>query len=217
MARLITSILSSIDGYCAGPGGELDKLPMGPAFDAFNLSLMREADAFIFGATTYSLFRSYWPLVDREGKPDPVERDIAERFNDGLKVVISDTMGISPDQPWAETEVVSRCHAERRLNELKGQLKGNLLIFGSSLLANDLFSRSLVDEINLLVANVVLGEGLATFKPGSTRSFRLIDQRRLPKSDIVLLRYRCRDTEDRTGNIAGSSIREPEFFVTGVR
>ena len=34
MAKLVVSILSSLDGYCAGPGGALAELPMDAAFSA---------------------------------------------------------------------------------------------------------------------------------------------------------------------------------------
>lgn len=192
MAKLIVSILSSLDGYCAGPGGALDKLPMGPAFDAHNLALMRGADAFVFGATTYPLFQSYWPAVDRGPEAEPIAREISERFETGLKVVISDTLAHTPDGPWAETEVTSRAHAEKRIVELKARCKGDLLIFGSARLSNHLMSKGLVDEFNLLVANVVLGDGVRAFEPGMTTSFRLLSQRQLPDSSIAALRYGCR-------------------------
>ena len=79
MAKLVVSILSSLDNYCAGPGGRLDTLPMGPAFSVHNLELLRSAGTLLFGAVTFPMFEAYWPKVDRSPHGDPVQREIAER------------------------------------------------------------------------------------------------------------------------------------------
>ena len=112
MAKLVVSILSSLDGYCAGPGGQLDGLPMGPAFDAHNLDLMRSADTFLFGALTFPMFEAYWPNVDRSPDSEPVAREIAGRINAGRKLVVSDALVVADTSPWAGTEVVRRAHAQ---------------------------------------------------------------------------------------------------------
>jgi dihydrofolate reductase len=192
MAKLVVSILSSLDGYSAGPGGQLDGLPMGAAFDAHNLMLMRSADTFLFGATTFPMFEAYWPNVDRGPDSEPVAREIAERINTGLKLVVSDALVVADASPWAGTEVVRRARAHARVSELKAKSGKDLLIFGSHILANDLLAQGLVDEFHLLVGNVVLGEGIRTFEPGLTTPFRLLGQRHLAGSDIAALHYDCR-------------------------
>jgi len=192
MAKLVVSILSSLDGYSAGPGGRLEGLPLGPAFYAHNLDLMRSADTFIFGATTFPMFEAYWPYVDRSPGSEPVAREIAERLNAGRKLVVSDSLVVADTSPWAETEVLRRARAHARLSELKAKSGKDLLIFGSHILAHDLLAKGLVDEFYLLVGNVVLGEGIRTFEPGPTAPFKLLDQRQLAGSDIAVMRYDCR-------------------------
>jgi dihydrofolate reductase len=66
------------------------------------------------------------------------------------------------------------------------------VIFGSHILANDPLAHGLVDEFHVLVASVVLGEGVPTFEPGLIAPFRLISQCKLPASDIAALHYDCR-------------------------
>lgn len=192
MAKLVVSILSSLDGFCAGPGGELDALPMGAAFDAHNLGLMRGAGMMLFGAVTYPMFEAYWPGAERGAGSDPVHREIAERVEAARKLVVSDSLVVEPASPWAGTEVVRRARAHARIAEIKAQPGGDLLIFGSRILANDLLAHGLVDEFYLLVGNVVLGGGVRTFEAGLTAPFKLVGQRHLPDSDIAALHYHCR-------------------------
>lgn len=192
MAKLIVSILSSLDGYCAGPGGRLDALPMGgPAFGTHNLGLLREAGTLLFGATTFPMFQGYWPKVDRGPDGEPVEREIAQRVEAAAKLVVSDTLKLDPAAPWPETEVVPRSRGRARIGELKARPGPDLLIYGSRVLYNDLMRHGLVDELHLLIGNVVLGEGVRTFEPGLA-PLRLLGQRSLAGSDIVALHYDCR-------------------------
>lgn len=192
MARLIVSILSSLDGYCAGPGGALDGLPMDASFDIHNLDLMRRAGTLLFGATTFPMFEGYWPRVDRGPDSEPVQREIAQRVESARKVVVSDRLRVRPDAPWPRTEVVPRAQARGRIAQLKAEPGADLLIYGSRVLYNALLAQGLVDELHLLVGNVLLGDGVPTFDPGHAQRWTLLGQRRLPGADTVALHYDCR-------------------------
>jgi dihydrofolate reductase len=192
MARLIVSILCSLDGYCAGPGGTLAGLPMDAAFDAHNLDCMRRAGTLLFGATTFPMFEAYWPHVDCGPGSDPVQREIAERVAAARKVLVSDRLAVRPDSPWAGTEVAPRAQAGARIAQLKAATGPDLLIYGSHLLYNGLLAQGLVDELHLLVGNVLLGEGVPVFEPGLAQRWALLGQKRLPGSDTVALHYDCR-------------------------
>ena len=189
MAKLIVSILSSIDGYCAGPGGTLTGLPMDAAFDVHNLACLRRAGTLLFGATTFPMFEAYWPHVDRSPGSDPVQREIAERVEAARKVLVSDHTVVRPDSPWAGTEVVSRAQANAHISQLKAAPGPDLLIYGSHVLYSSLLAHGLVDELHLLVGNVLLGEGVRTFEPGLAQQWTLRSHSRLAGSDTVALHY----------------------------
>jgi dihydrofolate reductase len=192
MAKLIVSILSSLDGYCAGPGGTLAGLPMDAAFNLHNLGCMRRAGTLLFGATTFPMFEAYWPNVDCGPGSEPVQREIAERVAAAHKVLVSDRLGVRPGSPWADTEVIPRAQARARIGQLKAAPGPDLLIYGSHLLYNGLLAHGLVDELHLLVGSVLLGEGVPTFEPGLAQHWKLLGQSRLPGSDTVALHYDCR-------------------------
>jgi dihydrofolate reductase len=192
MAKLIVSILSSLDGYCAGPGGTLAGLPMDRAFSVHNLDCLRRAGTLLFGATTFTMFEAHWPNVDRGPGGDPVQRELAERVAAARKVLVSDHLGLRPDSPWADTEVIPRAQARTRIGQLKAAPGPDLLIYGSHLLYHGLLAHGLVDELHLLVGNVLLGGGVPTFEPGLAQCWKLRGQARLPGSDTVALHYECR-------------------------
>jgi len=130
--------------------------------------------------------------VDRGPGSDPVQREIAERVASARKVLVSNRLGVRPDSPWADTEVISRAQSRARIGQLKAAPSSDLLIYGSHLLYNGLLAHGLVDELHLLVGNVLLGEGVPTFEPDLMQQWALRGHHRLPGSDTVALHYDCR-------------------------
>jgi dihydrofolate reductase len=191
MAKLIFSNLVSLDGYCAGPGGDLSCMPMGPAFDNHNVELLRSVGTLLFGRVTFGLFQAFWPQVLNDPSADPVPAEIAALTAKAAKLVISDTLSLSAHAPWGDAEVVRRSRAHARIRALKAGTERDLLAYGSHVLMNDLLAHGLVDEVRLLVGNVVLGNGVRTFEAGLPAPLALIDERRLEGSDIAMLRYAC--------------------------
>ena len=189
MPRLIFSQLVSLDGFCAGPDGDLSRLPMGAAFDEHNLELLRTAGTLLFGRITFGMFRDYWPAVQRDPAAEPVQAAIAALVGPSPKLVVSDSLRLPPGEPWHDTEVVGRAQAHARIRALKQGSGGDLLAYGSHVLMNDLLAQGLVDELRVLLAPVVLGEGVPTFEAGLPAPLALQEQRRLAGSDIVMLRY----------------------------
>jgi dihydrofolate reductase len=188
MRKLIVTNLMSLDGYIAGPGGNVMVLPLDESFSAYNVERMRQADTILLGRTTYEGFRGYWPdIADDESQP-PVEREISSINNTIEKVVISDTL--TDTGPWADTtRIVSRSDAHDAVRELKAGDGGDILVFGSATMWNDLFAHGLVDELHLMVGNAPIGGGLPAFSAGSDVRLTLQEARQLEGSQNVLLRY----------------------------
>ena len=191
MAKVIFSNLVSLDGYCAGPGGELGRLPMGPAFDEHNVQLMRAAGTLLFGRVTFGMFQAFWPQVQKDPSAVPVLAEIAALTAAMGKLVVSDTLRLDADAPWGDAQVVRRAQAHARIRQLKASAPRDLLAYGSHVLMNDLLAHGLVDEVRLLVGNVVLGDGVRTFESALRAPLALMEARRLAGSDIMVLRYAC--------------------------
>lgn len=59
MAKPIVSNIISLDGFCAGQGGNPPVLPMDAAFDEYNAERLRSAATLLLGRTTFEMFRGY--------------------------------------------------------------------------------------------------------------------------------------------------------------
>ena len=200
MRKVVVSSIVSLDGYVAGPGGNVMALPMDAFFDEHNLERQRSADALLLGRTTYLGLKGYWPAIAEDPGRSPavqldpstadLHRETAQRNNTLRKVVVSDTLTRAETDPWTETTtIVRRADAHETVRRLKDQAGGDLLVFGSSTLWADLLHAGLVDELHLLVAPVVLASGLPAYGPGPVPPLRLFDVRRREGSDNVLLSY----------------------------
>ena len=191
MRKLIVTILSTLDGYAAGEGGNIFVMPIDLGFDTYNAERLRHADILLAGATTYRQLCGYWPT--RAGDPDApeIEREIS-RLNGAMrKVVVSDSLTADETGPWADTtQIVRRDEAHQRVAELRAEDgDGDIIVFGSVTLWNDLLARGLVDEIHLLIGPGAIGDGVPTFSTPLTNGLELISAQPIADSQLVALRY----------------------------
>lgn len=206
MRKLIVTNIVSLDGYYEGPDGNVMALPMDAFFDAYNAERLRTATTLLLGRRSYEGFKGFWPtIVDddetvaalRSAPADQeVLREISRRNNEIAKVVISDTLTAADTTPWADTTtIVRRDDAHRQVADLKAGEGGDILVFGSRTLWNDLLAAGLVDELHLMVGASVLGAGSPAFGGASVPTLRLIGTETRNGSDNVIVRYDARPGE----------------------
>jgi dihydrofolate reductase len=144
---------------------------MGAADDetmTFIYQTYQRADAFLFGRRTYELFAGYWGAMANPNNP------ISDALNTRPKYVASTTL---TDPEWANTTVLSGDLAAA-IGELKAKPGGELQVHGSGALTRWLLDNDLVDEMNLLIVPVVLGQGTRLFPDaGPDIALDLVDSR----------------------------------------
>jgi dihydrofolate reductase len=190
--KLTTTPQVSVDGVVQGNGARDENRSGGferggwarPLFEDEALEFVREvyqrADAFLFGRRTYELFAGYWGVRKDLGDP------IVGALNTRPKYVASNTL---TEPRWANTTVLSGDLAAA-VRELKARPGGELQVHGSGTLTRWLLENDLVDELNLLVCPVVVGQGMRLFpENGPDLALDLIDSRAFPQG-IVLQVYR---------------------------
>ncbi|HEV2069918.1 MAG TPA: dihydrofolate reductase family protein [Acidimicrobiales bacterium] len=190
MRKLIVSNLISLDGYAAGPGGDLMALPFDTTFSDYNLELMQAADTLVSGATTYRGFLSYWPPVADDPAQPEVERAISRRHRELEHLVVSDSLSVDETGPWRDnTTIVRRDEARGAIAQAKKGEGGELVAFGSMTTWNDLLAARLVDELHVMVGAGVLVDGVPAFSVRPPGPMRLTGARQLGASNIALLLY----------------------------
>ena len=156
MRKVILFNMISLDGYFAGPQGEIDWHNVDDEFNQFAIRQLDEVGALLFGRMTYTLMAGYWPTSEALAD-DP---QVAKKMNQLPKIVFSRTLDTAG---WQNTRLV-KTDAARAVAELKQQPGLDLFIFGSANLAAGLIQNSLVDEFRLIVNPVVLGRGRPLFQ-----------------------------------------------------
>jgi len=190
--KLTTTTQMSVDGVMQANGGRHPILDPGmerggwarPLFDNEAMTFVdqtyQRADAFLFGRRTYELFAGYW------GVREDLENPIVGALNTKPKYVASTTL---TDPQWANTTALSGDLAAA-IRELKSKPAGELQVHGSAILTRWLLENDLVDEMNLLIVPVVVGQGMRMFPDtGPDIALDLIDSRAFPKG-ITLQVYR---------------------------
>jgi dihydrofolate reductase len=194
--KLTTNTQVSIDGVMQANGGRDEELDPGmerggwarPLFDAEAMTFVNEyyrrADAFLFGRRTYETFAGSWGTGSWGANQG--DNPISVALNTRPKYVVSTTL---TDPEWANTTVLSEDIAAA-VGELKAKPGGELQVHGSGALTRWLLDNDLVDEMNLLVCPVVVGQGARLFPDdGPDTAFDLVDSRAFPKG-ITLQVYR---------------------------
>jgi dihydrofolate reductase len=188
MRRLISFTQVTLDGYFTGRDGDLSWAHEGqqdPEWSAFVAENASGGGQLLFGRITYGLMVSYWPTpAAREN--DPV---VAERMNNLPKVVFSRTLDKAS---WSNTRLMKGDLATevRRLKHEPGE---GMTILGSGSLVSQLAQAGLIDEYQIVVKPVALGEGRTMFE-GITQKLRLKrTTTRTFTNGNVLLSYEPRD------------------------
>ncbi len=189
--KLTTTTQVSVDGVMQAPGGPDENRSGGferggwAHFDdeasTFVDQVYQRADAFLFGRRTYEIFAGSWGTW-----PDPGNSPIWEALNTQPKYVASTTL---TDPQWANTTVLSGDLAAA-IGELKARPGGELQVHGSGALTRWLLDHDLVDEMNLIIFPVVVGQGTRLFPDtGKDMALDLVESRAFRKG-ITIQVYR---------------------------
>ena len=167
MRKIIGATFLTLDGVMQAPGGPKEDPTGGFRFGGWLEPVADDAindkigDLFgrpfdlLLGRRTYDIFNAYWPNASDDHKA------IRDPFNACTKYVVT-----GGDQPltWANSERVGTIDDLRAIKQGDGP---DLIIQGSSTLYPQLLKAGLLDELTLMIAPVVLGEGKRLFGDGT--------------------------------------------------
>ena len=188
--KLIASMMLTVDGVYQGPGGPDEDRRGGferggwtashsdPEMGPFLTSWFERADALLLGRKTWEIWEPYWPNHD--------DNPFGHLINVLPKYVPSTTL---KDPTWQNTRVISG-DVEAAIRELKTRPGRELQVHGSGELLRWLLERDLVDELNLRIYPVIVGDGLRLFpEKGQTHDLQLVESRSTSKG-VMIQTYR---------------------------
>jgi dihydrofolate reductase len=143
-------IASSLDGYIAGPKGELDWLDIGGDLDYGYREFYASIDATLMGNATYQQALTFGPF------PYPDKTNYV--FTRG-----------APPADDAHARFVSGDIAAF-VRSLKDAPGADIWLVGGGQVNTVMLNAGLIDEVILTMAPVVLGEGIPLFAPGAARA-----------------------------------------------
>ncbi|MDD4991507.1 MAG: dihydrofolate reductase family protein [Paludibacter sp.] len=159
MRKIISFMHISLDGFVAGPNGEMDWIKVDEEIFDYGHVRISEGDTALYGRVTYEMMESYWPTA--ADSPEASKHDIehSKWYKNVRKVVLSKTMS---GAGLANTEIISENLADR-INEIKQQAGNDILLFGSPSATHSLMQLDLIDGYWLFVNPVILGQGIPLF------------------------------------------------------
>lgn len=160
MRNLVAFMHMSLDGFAAGPNGELNWVAYDEELQKYAAGIVDSVGTALYGRVTYHMME-YWRTVPDNPAATEHERNHAAWIEAIPKVVVSTTLsGVD----WNNATLIADSLVEG-INQLK-QLPGkDIVIFGSPSLTQALAQLGLVDEYQLTVSPVLLGTGVQFFAP----------------------------------------------------
>lgn len=184
MRKVIASEMISLDGFLAGPAGDLSWHLVDDEYHQMAVDLLHAATILVFGRVTYELMVEFWP-TEAAVSDDPV---VAEKMNTLSKIIFSRTLSRVEWGKWENAHLAKK-DLQETIVTLKQEPGKDVLVLGSGQIVSALARAGLLDEYWLFVAPVVLGSGKPLFQDVQERiQFKLVKTQQL-RSGVVLLRY----------------------------
>jgi len=182
MARLTAYNFVTLNGFFKGPGGDLSWHQHGSKEESeYAADSISAGSTLLFGRITYEMMMSYWPT------PQAIENDpvVANGMNEAEKIVFSKTLKTAK---WNNTTLVKDDMVEA-LKKMKKQSSKDMTILGSGSIITQCAEHGLIDEYQVMINPVAIGDGTPMFKGISNKlSLKLVSSR-IFKSGVVLLNY----------------------------
>jgi dihydrofolate reductase len=185
MRKLIYSMGVSLDGFIAGPDGEIDWSAPDEELHRFHNQQAREVGAHLYGRRLYEVMIP-WETAGANPSAPEHEREFSRIWKDTPKIVFSKTL----DKVEGNARLV-RDSAAEEVARLKQQ-SGKDLAVGGAGLASTFIKLGLVDEYRLFVSPVVLGGGTPYFPALDERINLELVETRTFGSRVVYVRYQRR-------------------------
>ena len=188
MSKLIVYNFVTLNGFFKGANEDISWAKKGSKEESdFAADNLKSGNILLFGRVTYEMMEKYWPTPEAY-KNDPL---VAEGMNESEKIVFSNTL---KKANWNNTRIIKNNIVEeiKKLKKLNGK---DMVLLGSGTIVNQFAEEGLIDEYQIMVHPVVIGEGTPLMKNiDHMMDFKLTVTKAFP-SGVVLHCYKPGKTE----------------------
>lgn len=181
MRKLKLQVQITVDGFIAGPNGEMDWVNMNwtPDIIEYVTKLTDSVDTILLGRNLATGFIPHWTAAYNQPTPEPG----SEIFVKTPKIVFSKTLSKSE---WDNT-IVLNGNLKEEVQAMKKKEGKDLIAYGGSKFVSSLIKDKLVDELHLFINPVVIGKGMPIFQEVSEKhDLKLLSSRAFDCGIIVL-------------------------------
>jgi dihydrofolate reductase len=180
MRKLKLQVQISVDGYIAGPSGEMDWMEWNwdDELKQYVKELTEPVDCIVLGRKLAEGFIPYWA--------SNAEQEGADKINSTKKVVFTKTL----DKSIWDNTVLAKGDLSDEIIKLKKQAGKDIIAYGGATFVSSLIKQGLIDEYHLLINPTAIGNGMAIFRGlDSKENLTLVKSKSFP-CGIVVLNYK---------------------------
>ena len=159
MRKIISFMHISLDGFVAGPNGEMNWIKVDEEIFDHVGKRISESDTALYGRVTYQMMENYWPTAGDKLGATRHDIEHSKWYKKVHKVVLSKTMKATG---LTNTKIISD-NLPDRINEIKQQAGNEIALFGSPTATHSLIQLNLIDGYWLFVNPIILGQGIPLF------------------------------------------------------
>lgn len=185
MGKLISFMHISLDGFVAGPNGEMNWITINDEIFNHVEKRIGQTDTAMYGRVTFQMMEAYWPTA--ADKPDATnhDRNHSAWYKKSHKIVLSKTLN---EKDFSNTKIIHTNLVEQ-IKDLKSKTDKDILLFGSPTATHALLKENLIDGYWLFVNPMVLGQGIPLFIQPIEKSNLTLVNTKLFECGVVELNY----------------------------
>lgn len=184
MRKLSLFMHTSLDGFVAGPNGEMDWIKVDDEIFEFVSNRLEHCDTAVYGRTTYEMMEAYWPTAAEQANPTTHDIKHSKWYKEIQKVVLSKSI-----LDAKHNTILIKDHLAAHIIDLKQQAGKDMIIFGSPTAAHTLMHEDLIDDYWLFINPILLSKGKPLFKGFQPNSQLKLLKSTTFRNGVVCLHY----------------------------